>query len=97
MISQPAGTPEAAFKVEFGRYGIAPGGGVVIKVTKAQAEGESTDAAALAKKLAGANLVVRTSGGVDASTLKGGAYSGIVKTVADKDAYAFVLTAAEAR
>jgi len=95
MLSLPAGTPESSVRVTFRPYGIGPNGGLVVRVDEATAVGESEDASTLAKRLTGANLLVRSGEGVSASALRGGQYSGTIQTVAEQDAYAFVLTSAE--
>lgn len=97
MISLPAGTPESSVSVTFRPYGLGPNGRLVVRIDQATAVGDSEDASMLAKRLTGANLLVRSGDGVSASALRGGEYSGTIKTLAEKDAYAFVLINAEPR
>lgn len=97
MISLPTGTPELAFDIEFEPFGIAPGGGLVIRVATVKPVGGGDDADKLTPRLQGANLVVRTSSNVNPLALRGGAHVGALKTIPEKDGYAFVLTKAEAR
>jgi len=95
MISLPAGTPELAVDVVFEPYGIAPSGGVVIRVAQATPIGERDDAKDLAQRLQGVNLVARTGSGDDAASMRGGRYQGTIETVAEKEAFAFRLTNVE--
>jgi len=95
MISLPAGTPKLEVQVVFEPYGISPSGGVVVRVSDATPVGERDDAKGLAQRLLGANLVVRAGPGGDAASLRGGRYKGTIETVAEKEAFAFVLTKAE--
>jgi len=81
--------------VKFEPYGLAPSGGLVIRVSEASPVGENTDAKSLAARMKAANLVVAAESDVSPTALRGGKYSGTIKTVAEKDAYSFVLTNAE--
>jgi len=94
LLSLPAGTPSYTLSIEFAPYGVASDGDLVIRVTQAEAEGDGDEAAQLARRLKGVNLVVRSGAGVDPLALRGGRYTGTLKTVAEKDGYAFELTKA---
>jgi len=95
MLSLPKGTPEMTFAVTFEPYGLAPSGGIVIRVNNARATDSATEAQNLAKRLTGVNLVVTPGSDVAAVSMRGGTYSGVVNTVEDQDAYSFALTKAE--
>jgi len=95
MISLPAGTPKLEVDAVFEPYGISPSGGAVIRVSDVTPVGDRDDAKELAQRLQGVNLVVRAGPGTDAASMRGGRYRGTIETVAEKEAFAFVLTKAE--
>ena len=96
LLSLPPGTPTQEFEIEFEPYGVAPSGGLVIRVSKATPKGDGAEAAELAKQLAKANMVVETGSSVDAAAFKGGRYTGTVSTVPKDGAFAFALKQSEA-
>lgn len=96
MISLPKGTLEFVFAIVFRPYGLAPSGGLVIRVESAKPlSHDNEEAVRLAKRLTGSNLVVSPGTAAPIASLRGGTYAGDLKIVEQPDAYSFELIAAE--